>query len=188
MASFLPFSSSGLDRRPYTYPLRRVVSVFSNRSRLPSVWMIPLGPVHLTDPKRSDRMATQKPNVLVMWGDDIGQSNLSCYTRGMMGYKTPNIDRLADEGMLFTDLTRSRAAPRAARRLSPGSAAFAPASPRSVFPVRSWASRPRTSPSRKRSSRLAIAPASSARTTSVTATSTCRRCTVLTSSSATCIT
>ena len=38
-------------------------------------------------------MATKKPNVLVMWGDDIGQSNLSCYTRGMMGYKTPNIDR-----------------------------------------------------------------------------------------------
>ena len=48
-------------------------------------------------------MATKKPNVLVMWGDDIGQSNLSCYTRGMMGYKTPNIDRIADEGMLFTD-------------------------------------------------------------------------------------
>ncbi len=44
-----------------------------------------------------------KPNILVMWGDDIGQSNLSCFTRGMMGYRTPNIDRLADEGMLFTD-------------------------------------------------------------------------------------
>ena len=48
-------------------------------------------------------MATKKPNVLVMWGDDIGQSNLSCYTRGMMGYKTPNIDRIASEGMIFTD-------------------------------------------------------------------------------------
>src|SRR6185436_20739514 len=49
------------------------------------------------------KMATKKPNVLVMWGDDIGQSNLSCYSRGMMGYKTPNIDRIANEGMLFTD-------------------------------------------------------------------------------------
>ena len=48
-------------------------------------------------------MATKKPNVLVMWGDDIGQSNLSCYTKGMMGYKTPNIDRIANEGMIFTD-------------------------------------------------------------------------------------
>ena len=48
-------------------------------------------------------MATKKPNVLIMWGNDIGQSNLSCYTKGMMGYKTPNIDRIANEGMLFTD-------------------------------------------------------------------------------------
>ncbi|HEY7254931.1 MAG TPA: arylsulfatase [Methylomirabilota bacterium] len=38
-----------------------------------------------------------------MWGDDIGQSNLSCFTKGMMGYRTPNIDRIANEGMLFTD-------------------------------------------------------------------------------------
>jgi arylsulfatase len=38
-----------------------------------------------------------------MWGDDIGQSNLSCYTFGLMGYKTPNIDRIAKEGMMFTD-------------------------------------------------------------------------------------
>src|SRR5580765_4427750 len=43
------------------------------------------------------------PNILVIWGDDIGQSNLSCYTHGVMGYKTPNIDRIAHEGMLFTD-------------------------------------------------------------------------------------
>jgi arylsulfatase len=48
-------------------------------------------------------MPDGKPNILVMWGDDIGQSNLSCFTKGMMGYTTPNIDRIADEGMLFTD-------------------------------------------------------------------------------------
>ena len=45
----------------------------------------------------------KKPNFLIMWGDDIGQSNLSCFTKGMMGYSTPNIDRIAAEGMLFTD-------------------------------------------------------------------------------------
>ena len=44
-----------------------------------------------------------KPNILVIWGDDIGISNLSCYSRGLMGYQTPNIDRLAREGMMFTD-------------------------------------------------------------------------------------
>ena len=44
-----------------------------------------------------------KPNILVIWGDDIGQSNISAYTLGLMGYRTPNIDRIADEGMIFTD-------------------------------------------------------------------------------------
>jgi len=46
---------------------------------------------------------TDKPNILVIWGDDIGQSNISAYTMGMMGYHTPNIDRIADEGIIFTD-------------------------------------------------------------------------------------
>ena len=43
------------------------------------------------------------PNILVIWGDDIGISNLSCYSDGLMGYRTPNIDRIANEGMRFTD-------------------------------------------------------------------------------------
>ncbi len=46
---------------------------------------------------------SDKPNILVIWGDDIGQSNLSCYSHGVMGYQTPNIDRIAKEGMMFTD-------------------------------------------------------------------------------------
>jgi arylsulfatase A-like enzyme len=44
-----------------------------------------------------------KPNILVVWGDDIGRSNISRYTNGVMGYRTPNIDRIAKEGMTFTD-------------------------------------------------------------------------------------
>jgi arylsulfatase len=44
-----------------------------------------------------------KPNILVVWGDDIGQSNISAYTMGLVGYRTPNIDRIAREGMIFTD-------------------------------------------------------------------------------------
>ena len=47
--------------------------------------------------------AADKPNILVIWGDDIGQFNVSAYNRGMMGYRTPNIDRIAQEGALFTD-------------------------------------------------------------------------------------
>lgn len=46
---------------------------------------------------------SQRPNIVVIWGDDVGMFNISAYNRGMMGYKTPNIDRIANEGMLFTD-------------------------------------------------------------------------------------
>ena len=48
-------------------------------------------------------MSAKQPNILIIWGDDIGQFNISAYNRGMMGYRTPNIDRIANEGALFTD-------------------------------------------------------------------------------------
>ncbi|MGI9252205.1 MAG: arylsulfatase [Thermomicrobiales bacterium] len=48
-------------------------------------------------------MPNGKPNILVIWGDDIGITNVSAYSQGLMGYRTPNIDRIAAEGMLFTD-------------------------------------------------------------------------------------
>jgi arylsulfatase len=47
--------------------------------------------------------AQDKPNILVVWGDDVGRSNISAYTQGIMGYQTPNIDRIAREGIIFTD-------------------------------------------------------------------------------------
>ncbi len=69
----------------------------------------------------------RKPNILVKMGDDIGYWNISAYNRGMMGYRTPNIDRIAREGAIFTDYygqqscTAGRAAfiP-ASRRIAPG--------------------------------------------------------------------
>jgi arylsulfatase A-like enzyme len=51
----------------------------------------------------SDLSAQKKPNILIIWGDDIGQFNISAYNMGMMGYKTPNIDRIGKEGAIFTD-------------------------------------------------------------------------------------
>ena len=45
--------------------------------------------------------ADKKPNILVIWGDDVGISNISAYSDGLMGYQTPNIDRLAKEGIRF---------------------------------------------------------------------------------------
>ena len=68
----------------------------------------------------------RKPNILVIFGDDIGQSNLSAYTFGLMGYRTPNIDRIAREGMMFTDYyaeqscTAGRSSSPTRRRCAPG--------------------------------------------------------------------
>ena len=47
--------------------------------------------------------AAEKPNILVIFGDDIGQTNISAYGQGVVGYQTPNIDRIGKEGMMFTD-------------------------------------------------------------------------------------
>ena len=62
------------------------------------------GPV-LAEEKKAQPTARQgkKPNIVVIWGDDIGQTNVSVYSKGLMGYRTPNIDRIAKEGMIFTD-------------------------------------------------------------------------------------
>ena len=45
----------------------------------------------------------QRPNIVIFWGDDVGQSDISAYSHGLMGFKTPNIDRIAKEGVMFTD-------------------------------------------------------------------------------------
>ncbi|MBK9064692.1 MAG: arylsulfatase [Acidobacteria bacterium] len=54
-------------------------------------------------PSAEAQNTARKPNIVIIWGDDVGQSNISAYSHGLMGYKTPNIDRVAKEGMMFTD-------------------------------------------------------------------------------------
>ncbi len=61
----------------------------------------------------------QKPNILVIMGDDIGYWNISAYNRGMMGYCMPNIDRIANEGATLPTITVSNPAPPDAPRSSP---------------------------------------------------------------------
>ena len=60
-----------------------------------------------------------RPNILVIWGDDIGWYNISAYNLGVMGYRTPNIDRIAREGALFTDWYGQQSCT-AARKLTSG--------------------------------------------------------------------
>ncbi|KYF84157.1 arylsulfatase [Sorangium cellulosum] len=56
-----------------------------------------------TPAPKTAKKPSGKPNVLILWGDDIGVWNISFHSRGMMGYRTPNIDRIAEEGLAFTD-------------------------------------------------------------------------------------
>jgi arylsulfatase len=62
--------------------------------------LIPLATTGLVAPPAQ---GGKRPNIVIIWGDDIGQSNISAYSMGLMGYRTPNIDRVAKEGMIFTD-------------------------------------------------------------------------------------
>lgn len=72
----------------YQYKIKNVIRILLAAA----IFVLPVG-----------AYAQDKPNILVIWGDDVGQSNISAYTMGLMGYRTPNIDRVANEGMIFTD-------------------------------------------------------------------------------------
>jgi arylsulfatase len=92
----LPASSNSLDLARVLAPRR---STAMKKLRLIGIGCLiaiaaSAGVVHAQD---------QKPNILILWGDDIGYWNISTYNQGMMGYKTPNIDRIAREGGFFTD-------------------------------------------------------------------------------------
>ena len=67
------------------------------------LWNLVLSMILISAVAISANAQDKKPNILVIWGDDIGQSNISAYTMGLMGYRTPNIDRIGKDGMIFTD-------------------------------------------------------------------------------------
>src|SRR5580692_8579567 len=61
------------------------------------------GPIGAAQAQQAANPSSPRPNILVIFGDDIGQSDISAYTLGLMGFRTPNIDRIAREGVIFTD-------------------------------------------------------------------------------------
>ena len=113
-------------------------------------------------------MPDGKPNILVIWGDDIGISNLSCYSDGLMGYRTPNIDRIANEGMRFTDSYGEQSCTAGRAAFISGQSVYRTGMSKVGVPGVESAGRPRTPPSPNCSSRSAMPPDSSARTTSAT--------------------
>ena len=107
---------------------------------------------------------TAKPNIVIIWGDDIGQSNISAYSHGLMGYKTPNIDRIAKEGVMFTDYYAEQSCTAGRASFITGQSGLRTGSPRSACQVRRSACRRKTRRLQNCSSRSAMRPANSART------------------------
>jgi len=70
---------------------------------VPSLALLAMVAVWGTGQAQAAEPQTSKPNIVIIWGDDIGQSDISAYSHGLMGFKTPNIDRVAKEGVMFTD-------------------------------------------------------------------------------------
>jgi arylsulfatase A-like enzyme len=129
-----------------------------------------------------------RPNILVMWGDDIGISNLSCYSDGLMGYRTSNIDRIADEGMRFTDYYGEQSCTAGRSAFITGQSVFRTGLSKVGLPGADLGLRAEDPTIAELLKPWGTRPASSARTTWATRTSSCPATTASTSSSATCTT
>ena len=126
----------------------------------------------------------QKPNIVIIWGDDIGQSDISAYSMGLMGFKTPNIDRVAKEGVIFTDYYAEQSCTAGRASFITGQCGLRTGNTKVGMPGAAAGLQKETRPSPSCSRPKATPPASSARTTSATATNTCPPCTGSTSSTA----
>ena len=112
---------------------------------------------------------TRQPNILVLWGDDVGITNISANSHGMMGYRTPNIDRVAAEGMRFTDYYAEQSCTAGRASFILGQSVFRSGLSKVGLPGAELGSSPkRIRPWRVCSRIRATRPASSARTTSAT--------------------
>ena len=130
-------------------------------------------------------MASDKPNILIIWGDDIGWFNVSAYNHGVMGYRTPNIDRIGRKGAMFTDWYGQQSCTAGRAAFITGQSPIRTGLTKVGLPGAPLGLQPRTRRSPSFSSRTATCAVSSARTTWATGTSTCPRCTASTSSSET---
>jgi len=133
-------------------------------------------------------MAAKQPNILILWGDDIGTWNISHFSHGMMGYRTPNIDRVAAEGVTFTDYYGQQSCTAGRAAFITGQNPLRTGLTKVGMPGAPVGLHRKTRLSPICSSRSATPPASSARTILAIAMNSCRRCMDLTSSSVTSIT
>ena len=129
--------------------------------------------------------APAKPNILVIFGDDIGQTNLSIYSNGLMGYRTPNIDRIGTEGGAFTDYYAEQSCTAGRSTFITGQVTLRTGMSKVGLPGADVGLQASDATIASALKEQGTPPASSARTTSATRTSSCRPTTASTSSSAT---
>ena len=118
--------------------------------------------------------ATNKTNILIIFGDDIGQSDLSAYTFGLMGYRTPNIDRIAKEGMMFTDYYAEQSCTAGRSSFITGQSVIRTGLSKVGVPAATVGLQARDITIAEALKPLGMQPASSAKTIWVTATNICR--------------
>ena len=129
---------------------------------------------------------TEKPNILIIWGDDIGWFNVSAYNHGIMGYRTPNIDRIAKEGAMFTDWYGQQSCTAGRAAFITGQSPIRTGLTKVGLPGAKLGLQPEDPTIAELLKPLGLCrPDSSARTISATGTNSCRPCTASTSSSAT---
>ena len=92
----------------------------------------------------SAQAADKKPNIVIIWGDDIGQSDVSAYSMGLMGFKTPNIDRIAHEGVIFTDFYAEQSCTAGRSSFITGQCGLRTGNTKVGLPGQRWGSRPAT--------------------------------------------
>jgi Sulfatase len=133
--------------------------------------------------KEKHMAAKKQPNILIIWGDDIGWFNVSAYNHGIMGYRTPNIDRIAKEGAMFTDWYGQQSCTAGRAAFITGQSPIRTGLTKVGLPGPHWVYSPKTQLSPTFSSPSVTYAGSSARTISVIETSFCRRYMALKSSS-----
>jgi Sulfatase len=130
----------------------------------------------------------RKPNILVIFGDDIGQTNVSAYSFGLMGYRTPNIDRIAREGMMFTDYYAEQSCTAGRSTFITGQCTLRTGLSKVGVPAATVGLQARDATIAELLKPQGTPPASSAKIILAIATNICRRCTASMSSSAICTT
>ena len=130
----------------------------------------------------------KQPNILILWGDDIGIWNISHFSHGMMGYRTPNIDRVANEGVTFTDYYGQQSCTAGRAAFICGQNPLRTGLTKVGMPGATLGLQAEDPTIAECSSHSVMPPVSSARTISATAMNICQPCTDSTNSSAISIT